>query len=66
MPGGFAAAGGPGGGSSDASQITSWVEAHFKSETVGGTTVYDLSAAKAGSIEPGIAPSGASAGFARR
>ena len=37
------AAGGPGGGSSDASQITSWVEAHFKSETVGGTTVYDLS-----------------------
>ena len=47
-PAGFAAAGGPGGGSGDASQITSWVEAHFKSETVGGTTVYDLSSPKAG------------------
>ena len=42
-PGGFAAASGPGGGSSDASQITSWVEAHFKNETIGGSTVYDLS-----------------------
>ena len=38
--GGF---GGPGGGSSDdASQITSWVEAHFTSESVGGVTVYNL------------------------
>ncbi len=26
----------------DASQITSWVESHFTSETVGGVTVYDL------------------------
>lgn len=33
-------AGGPGGGSS--SQITSWVAAHFKSETIGGQTVYLL------------------------
>ena len=41
-PAGFAAAGG---GSGDASQITSWVEAHFKSETVGGTAVYDLGGA---------------------
>jgi 4-amino-4-deoxy-L-arabinose transferase-like glycosyltransferase len=38
--GGFA---GPGGGSDDdASQITSWVESHFTSQTVGGTTIYDL------------------------
>jgi 4-amino-4-deoxy-L-arabinose transferase-like glycosyltransferase len=36
--------GGPGGGrvSSDPSQIAAWVTAHFKAETVGGTTVYDL------------------------
>jgi 4-amino-4-deoxy-L-arabinose transferase-like glycosyltransferase len=63
LPGGFAAAGGPGGGSSDASQITAWVEAHFKSEIVGGTTVYDLSAAKAatGPSGTGTASSGAPA-----
>jgi 4-amino-4-deoxy-L-arabinose transferase-like glycosyltransferase len=62
---GFAAAGGPGGGSGDASQITSWVEAHFKSETVGGTTVYDLSSPKAGgagSAGTGTAPAGAGPG----
>jgi hypothetical protein len=35
--------GGPGGGSGSASQITSWVQAHFASTTVGGQTVYDLS-----------------------
>jgi 4-amino-4-deoxy-L-arabinose transferase-like glycosyltransferase len=43
--GGFGAGGfgGAGGGSSDdASAITSWVESHFTSETVGGVTVYDL------------------------
>ncbi len=48
--GGFAGAGaggafggGTGGGTSDdASQITSWVEAHFTSETLGGVTVYNL------------------------
>ena len=65
VPAGFAAAGSPGGGSGDASRITSWVEAHFKSETVGGTTVYDLSspkAAGAGSAGPGTAPPGAGAG----
>ena len=44
-PSGFAALGG---GSGDASQITSWVEGHFKSETVGGTTVYVLSSPTAG------------------
>ena len=62
VPAGFAA-GGPGGGSGDASQITSWVEAHFTSETVGGTTVYDLSSprAGAGSVAPGTASSGAPA-----
>jgi hypothetical protein len=41
--GGGAFGRGQGGGTSDdASQITSWVEAHFTSETVGGVTVYDL------------------------
>jgi 4-amino-4-deoxy-L-arabinose transferase-like glycosyltransferase len=39
--GGFAA-GGRGG--SDSGQITSWVESHFTAKTVGGTTVYDLTA----------------------
>jgi 4-amino-4-deoxy-L-arabinose transferase-like glycosyltransferase len=33
--------GGPGGGGS-ASQITAWVEAHYKSTTIGGETVYVL------------------------
>ena len=40
--GGF---GGSSGSSDDASQITSWVEAHFTAKTVGGVTVYDLSSA---------------------
>jgi hypothetical protein len=31
-----------GGGSGPAAQITAWVRAHFKSETVGGETIYDL------------------------
>jgi 4-amino-4-deoxy-L-arabinose transferase-like glycosyltransferase len=35
-------AGGPGGGSST-SAITSWVKAHYRAETIGGETVYDLS-----------------------
>jgi 4-amino-4-deoxy-L-arabinose transferase-like glycosyltransferase len=37
--------GGFGGGSSgDASQIASWVSSHFTAKTVGGVTVYDLTA----------------------
>ncbi len=36
--------GGPGGGSSTES-ISSWVKAHFKSVTIGGPTVYDLTKA---------------------
>ncbi len=36
--------GGPGGGSSTES-ISSWVKAHFKSVTIGGQTVYDLTEA---------------------
>ena len=32
---------GPGGGSST-SAITSWVKAHYRAETIGGQTVYDL------------------------
>ncbi len=36
--------GGPGvGGSAESSEITSWVEGHYSSTTVGGTTLYDLS-----------------------
>ncbi len=31
-----------GGGSGAASAITSWVAAHFKAQTVGGETVYNL------------------------
>jgi hypothetical protein len=34
------------GGGNGASAIESWVAAHFKSQTVGGTTVYDLTQAK--------------------
>lgn len=40
--------GGPGGAGSstdDASLITSWVESHFTATTIGGVTVYDLTAA---------------------
>ena len=35
---------GPGSGSSgsDASQITSWVASHYSSQTLGGTTIYNL------------------------
>ncbi|WP_415947547.1 glycosyltransferase family 39 protein [Streptomyces sp. KLOTTS4A1] len=40
---------GPGVGSNSAStQVTEWVEATFEQVTVGGTTLYDLTAAKAG------------------
>ena len=35
--------GGAGFGGSGSSAITSWVESHFSAETIGGTTVYDLS-----------------------
>ena len=34
------------GGGTHSSTITSWVEAHFKKETAGGTTVYDLTQSK--------------------
>jgi 4-amino-4-deoxy-L-arabinose transferase-like glycosyltransferase len=35
--------GGPGvGGSAESSEITSWVESHFSTTTVGGTKLYDL------------------------
>ncbi len=42
IAGGGMGGGGAGGGTSSASQITSWVESTFKSETVGGVTVYVL------------------------
>ena len=48
--GGVGGGGGIGGaGSSDASQITSWVESHFTSKNVGGTTVYNLTSPKTSS-----------------
>jgi 4-amino-4-deoxy-L-arabinose transferase-like glycosyltransferase len=47
--GGFGGAAGPGGGSSDAAQISAWVQAHFTAQTVGGMTVYDLTAPAASS-----------------
>jgi hypothetical protein len=34
------------GGGTGSSTITSWVSAHYKSEAVGGVTVYDLTRAK--------------------
>jgi hypothetical protein len=34
------------GGGTGSSSIASWVAAHFKSQTVGGVTVYDLTKAK--------------------
>ena len=34
------------GGGTGSSKITSWVAAHFKSETVGGVTVYNLTQPK--------------------
>jgi len=37
--------GGQMGGSNDSSQIAAWVEANFTAQTIGNTTVYDLTAA---------------------
>jgi 4-amino-4-deoxy-L-arabinose transferase-like glycosyltransferase len=39
---GLFAGGGPGGMSSSSSAIQTWVKTHFKSELIGGQTVYDL------------------------
>jgi hypothetical protein len=47
--GGFGGAGGRGGGSTDAAQISAWVQAHFTAQTVGGMTVYNLTAPAASS-----------------
>jgi hypothetical protein len=38
--------GGPMGAGGSSSTITSWVESHFKSATIGSQTVYDLTQAK--------------------
>jgi 4-amino-4-deoxy-L-arabinose transferase-like glycosyltransferase len=46
---GFGGAGGPGGSSTDAAQISAWVQAHFTAQTVGGMTVYNLTAPAASS-----------------
>jgi hypothetical protein len=42
--GGSGGAGAPGGGSTDAAQNSAWVQAHFTARTVGGMTVYNLTA----------------------
>jgi 4-amino-4-deoxy-L-arabinose transferase-like glycosyltransferase len=42
IAGGGAGGFGSGGSGDDATKITSWVESHFKAETVDGTTVYNL------------------------
>ena len=47
--GGFGGAGGPGGSSTDAAQISAWVQARFTAQTVGGMTVYNLTAPAASS-----------------
>jgi hypothetical protein len=47
--GGAGGAGGPGGSSTDAAQISAWVHAHFTAQTVGGMTVYNLTAPAASS-----------------
>ena len=55
VAGGFArgtggiGAGARGGVGTDSAQITSWVEAHFTAQAVGGETVYDLAAPDAAS-----------------
>jgi 4-amino-4-deoxy-L-arabinose transferase-like glycosyltransferase len=41
---GAGGAGGAGGGNTDEAQISEWVEAHFTATTVGGMTVYNLTA----------------------
>jgi len=38
-----------GGRPTDASQVEAWAEAHFTAQTVGGETVYNLTAPKSGS-----------------
>jgi hypothetical protein len=47
--GGFGGVGGPGGSSTDAARISAWVQAHFTAQTVGGMTVYNLTAPAASS-----------------
>ncbi len=42
----YIAGGGGGPGGSSSSAITSWVQAHFKTVTIGGETLYDLTQAK--------------------
>ena len=44
IAGGGGFGGGGGGGSASSSAITSWVESHFASKTVGGVTLYDFTA----------------------
>jgi hypothetical protein len=45
--GSFRSGGSGGNARSAASQIESWVSSHFKSTTVGGVTMYDLTQPKA-------------------
>jgi hypothetical protein len=43
------------GGSSDSSQITSWVEANFTATTIGGQTLYDLTSPSTSAASSGSA-----------
>jgi hypothetical protein len=52
-PGGFGGLGGARGGSNASSEISAWVSEHFEAETVGGVTIYDLSAGAAGATATG-------------
>jgi hypothetical protein len=42
------AGGGPGGGAGSSGEITNWVTSNFAATSVGGQTVYDLTAPTAG------------------
>jgi 4-amino-4-deoxy-L-arabinose transferase-like glycosyltransferase len=46
VAGGFGGGRGGAGGQGTGSAITSWVESHYPAKTVGGMTVYDLTAAR--------------------
>ncbi|BCY07870.1 glycosyltransferase family 39 protein [Actinoplanes sp. L3-i22] len=46
ISGGGMGGGGQGGGTSDSAQIATWVAANYTATTVGGSTIYDLTATK--------------------
>ena len=50
---GFGGGGAASGGTSTTSQISSWVAANFTAQTIGGVTVYDLTAPTSSSTTTG-------------